>query len=209
MSDSSALSAERLAGLAGSGADDETAVLIRRCLQGEEAAFAALYDAHSGMVYRLSYSLLQNQEDAEEVLQDSFEYAFRRLSLFDSRKSSFKTWLYRITISRCRNKRRRKWLPTFSLQLLSGEDAHDPRVRRPDEVVALSEQQQAVWRAIGDLSLKLREVAILRYFGGMPYAEIGLILGIPAKTAESRMRLAHKALRQSLQHTDDALEADE
>ncbi len=208
MSDSTAITVEQLAGLAGNRADDETTVLIQRCLQGEEAAYAALYDAHSGMIYRLSYSLLQNQEDAEEVLQDSFEYAFRRLALFDSRKSSFKTWLYRIAVSRCRNKRRRKWLPTFSLQLLNGADASDPQARRPEDVVTLSEQQQAVWSAIGELSIKLREVAILRYFGGLPYAEIGMILGIPAKTAESRMRLAHKALRQSLSETVDESSSD-
>lgn len=209
MSESTALTAEQLAALAGNRVDDETTTLVRRCLQGEEVAYAALYDAHSGMVYRLCYSLLQNQQDAEEVLQDSFEYAFRRLSLFDARKSSFKTWLYRIAVSRCRNKRRRKWLPTFSLQLLGGEDASDPQARRPDDVIALSEQQKAVWSAIGDLSVKLREVAILRYFGGLPYAEIGEILGIPAKTAESRMRLAHKALRQSLSGVDKDMSTDE
>ncbi len=69
--------------------------------------------------------------------------------------------------------------------------------------MTLSEQQQAVWGAVGELSIKLREVAILRYFGGLPYADIGMILGIPAKTAESRMRLAHKALRQSLSGMTD------
>lgn len=179
-------------------ASDETDLLIGRCLGGDEMALVALYDLHSGMVYRLAYSLLQNSQDAEEVLQDSFEYAFRRLSLFDSRKSAFKTWLYRITVSRCRNKRRRKWLPTFSLSLLDDQEIHDSSSPSPDERFNLSERQQAVWVALGKLSPKLREVAILRYFAGLQYGEIGTVLGIPPKTAESRMRLAHKALRESL-----------
>lgn len=185
------------------GSADETEVLIARGLAGDETAFIALYDLHSGMVYRLAYSLLQNPEDAEEVLQDSFEYAFRRLKLFDARKSAFKTWLYRITVSRCHNKRRRKWLPTFSLSNLEDGELHDTTSQTPDEKLNLTERQQAVWLALGRLSPKLREVAILRYFAGLQYGEIGSVLGIPAKTAESRMRLAHKALRESLQGTID------
>ena len=59
-------------------------------------------------------------------------------------------------------------------------------------------QQQAVWLAGPELSPKLREVAVLRYYGGLQYGEIGEVLDIPPKTAESRMRLAHKALREQL-----------
>ncbi|MCW5862251.1 MAG: RNA polymerase sigma factor [Anaerolineae bacterium] len=177
---------------------DETQLLIQRCLAGEQPAYVALYDQFSGVIYRLAYSLLQHREDAEEVLQDSFEYAFRRLDHYDPRKSAFKTWLYRIAVSRCHNKRRRKWLPSLSLQQLVEVDVKDPAAAPPDERVALSEQQRAVWEAVAALSPKLREVAILRYYGGLQYGEIGEVLDIPTKTAESRMRLAHKALREQL-----------
>ena len=177
---------------------DETQLLIERCLAGEQAAYVALYDQYSGVIYRLTYSLLQHQEDAEEVLQDSFEYAFRRLDHYDARKSAFKTWLYRIAVSRCHNKRRRKWLPSLSLHLLDGAEARDPAAPLPDERAALNEQQRVVWDAVRELSPKLREVAILRYYGGLQYGEIGEVLDIPPKTAESRMRLAHKALREQL-----------
>ncbi len=177
---------------------DETQLLIGRCLAGEQSAYVALYDQFSGVIYRLAYSLLQHREDAEEVLQDSFEYAFRRLDHYDPRKSAFKTWLYRIAVSRCHNKRRRKWLPSLSLQQLVEVDVRDPAAAPPDERVALSEQQRAVWGAVTALSPKLREVAILRYYGGLQYGEIGEVLDIPTKTAESRMRLAHKALREQL-----------
>lgn len=177
---------------------DETQLLIQRCLAGEQPAYVALYDQFSGVIYRLAYSLLQHREDAEEVLQDSFEYAFRRLDHYDPRKSAFKTWLYRIAVSRCHNKRRRKWLPSLSLQQLVEVDVKDPAAAPPDERVALSEQQRAVWEAVAALSPKLREVAILRYYGGLQYGEIGEVLDIPTKTAESRMRLAHKTLREQL-----------
>jgi RNA polymerase sigma-70 factor (ECF subfamily) len=178
--------------------EDETDTLIARALGGDEGATAALYQLHAGMVFRLAYSLLQHQQDAEEVLQDSFEYAFRRLDQFDRRKSAFTTWLYRITVSRCRNKRRRKWLPVVSLQQLVSEDTRDADAPQGDDALLRDERQRSVWRALGALSPKLREVAILRYYGGLPYEEIGAVLDIPAKTAESRMRLAHKALRELL-----------
>ncbi len=185
------------------GAADDTTALIGRCLSGDQNAYVELYDLYSGLIYRLAYSLLGDREDAEEVLQDSFEYAFRRLSRYDARKSAFKTWLYRIAVSRCRNKRRRKWLPSFSLNAFDDHEPKDPAAPLPDERVLLSERQRAVWAAVSALSPKLREVAILRYYGGLQYAEIGMILDIPAKTAESRMRLAHKALREQLSEIVD------
>lgn len=180
-------------------ANVETWALIQRCLGGDETAFVTLYQQHAAAIYRLTFSLLQQREDAEEVLQDSFDYAFRKLAQYDANKSAFKTWLYRIAISRCRNKRRRKWLPTFSLSQISGADAADRNAPQPDEELALSEQQQRVWTALTQLSPKLRETAVLRYYEGLTYPEIGKIVGIPTKTAESRMRLAHKALREMLE----------
>jgi RNA polymerase sigma-70 factor (ECF subfamily) len=183
-------------------ANEQVQALIATCLAGDESAYVALYNQYAAAIYRLTYSLLQHKEDAEEVLQDTFEYAFRKLGHFDANKSSFKTWLYQIAISRCRNKRRRKWLPTFSLSLLASQEITDSATPTPDEVLALDSQQKMVWQALAGLSPKLRETAVLRYYEGLSYAEVGTILGIPAKTAESRMRLAHKALRQLLEESD-------
>lgn len=169
--------------------------LIARCLQGDEAAYGLLYQRYAGYIYRLVYGLLQQRQDAEEVLQDSFEYAFRRLAQYDAGRASFKTWLYKIAVSRSRNKRRRRWLPTFSLSQLPDEQVGDSARPQPEERLALDQRQRAVWEALQALSPKLRETAILRYYEELSYVEIGEILGIPAKTAQSRMRLAHKQLR--------------
>jgi RNA polymerase sigma-70 factor (ECF subfamily) len=176
--------------------------LLVRCLAGEESAYLAVYNQYAAAIYRLCYSLLQDRQDAEEVLQDSFEYAFRKLDQYDARKAGFKTWLYQIAISRCHNKRRRKWLPTFSINWQVREEIADTETPTPAEMMAhtesLNEQQQLVWEALNQLTPKLRETAVLRYYEGLSYNEIGQILSIPPKTAESRMRLAHKALRELL-----------
>lgn len=182
--------------------DEECLSLLQRCLQGEEAAFMTLYNRHAGMVYRLAFGLLQNNEDAEEVLQDSFEYAFRKLDHYNPQQSAFTSWLYRITVSRCRNKRRRKWLATIPLRLLPQQEVPDPQSLPPENLVELNEQEKLIWEALMHLSDKLRETAVLRYYHGLPFNEIGEILGIPAKTAESRVRLAHKALKKVLEKSD-------
>ena len=174
------------------------AELIARCLAGEQTAYVAVYNHYAEMIYRLCFSLLGHNEDAEEVLQDTFEYAFRRLDRYDSRRAGFKTWLYQIAVSRCRNKRRRKWLPTLPLGQLRDEELPDRNALEPDEALDLTEKQIVVWSAVNDLSPKLREVAVLRYYEELTYVEIGTVLSIPAKTAESRMRLAHDRLKKLL-----------
>lgn len=183
-------------------AEDEPLAILERCLAGDEAAYALLYQRYAGYIYRLVYGLLQHREDAEEVLQDSFEYAFRRLAHYDPQKAAFKTWLYQIAVSRCRNKRRRRWLPTLSLSQTAHDELADPHLPATDEGLLLNEREQLVWAALRALSPKLRETALLRYYEGLTYEEIGQILSIPAKTAESRMRLAHKTLYQLLANED-------
>ena len=172
--------------------------LLQRCYQGDERAFTILYDQYAAYIYRLAFGFLQHKEDAEEVMQDTFEYAFRRIQKYDPAKASFKTWLYQIAASRCRNKRRRKWLPTFSFGQLDEGDLRDSTIPLPDDQLMLSARQKEIWEALRSLSPKLRETAVLRYYEGLSYPEIGQILGIPAKTAESRMRLAHGALKELL-----------
>jgi RNA polymerase sigma-70 factor (ECF subfamily) len=177
----------------------DSQALIERCLAGDEAAYADLYRVFAGDAYRLVYGLLGHHEDAEEVVQDTFVYAMRNLRRYDERKASFRTWLFVIATSRARNKRRRRWLPTVSLrQLLQiGVElpAPDTSERPPEGRLEEGSRDAAIRSALAQLSPKLREAAVLRHFEGLTYREIGQILGIPKKTAESRVRLAHKALR--------------
>jgi RNA polymerase sigma-70 factor, ECF subfamily len=180
--------------------------LISRCLLGDQAAYAALYRIYAGDVYRLVYSLLGHREDAEEVVQDTFVYAIKNLRRYDREKASFRTWLFVIATSRARNKRRRRWLPTVSLRRLLQTDGEpavpDSGDRPPEGKMEDASQQRTLHDALAQLSPKLREAAVLRYFDGLTYREMGHILGISHKTAESRVRLAHEALRVLLDGAD-------
>lgn len=178
--------------------------LIGRCLAGDQAAFAALYDLVSSGVYRLAYSLLLHQQDSEDVMQEVMVYAFRSLDKYDPARGAFRTWLYTITVSRCRNARRRKWLPTVRLShLLSlGQDPPAPDGEAPEAVLNWHTTRDALERALTALSPRLREAVALRYGQGLTYREMADVLGCPQKTAESRVRLAHEALRSALTAED-------
>lgn len=188
--------------------DDPTlGLLIFRIQRGDQTAYTELYDLYAPGVYRLAYSVLLHRQDAEDVVQEVFVYVFRNLRNYDPNRGQFRTWLYTITISRCRNARRRKMLPTVALSdLLSlGLEPHGPESENPETASLREDANRVLAQALKTLSSRLREAVALRYGQGLTYREMGDILNIPPKTAESRIRLAHEALRTAMQPTDIAL----
>jgi RNA polymerase sigma-70 factor (ECF subfamily) len=174
--------------------------LIRRCQQGDQAAHTQLYEHYAPGIYRLAYSVLLHQQDAEDVVQECFVYVFRSLHLYDPNRGAFRTWLYTITISRCRNARRRKLLPTIALgELLSlGIEPPGPESENPEIINSKQDTERQLNHALKNLSPRLREAVALRYGQELTYRDMADILNIPLKTAESRVRLAHQALRKAM-----------
>jgi len=186
--------------------DPDLPELIARCQAGDQSAFATLYERYAPALYRLAYSVLLVEQDAEDVLQESLVYAFRNLNRYDPARGAFRTWLYTITISRCRNARRRKWLPTITLgHLLSlGVEPPTPATESPEVRAAWQELRASLAQALHTLSPRLREAVALRYGQGLTYREMAEIMGCPQKTAESRVRLAHEQLRKAMSAADQA-----
>ncbi len=173
---------------------------IVRCLSGDQTGYASLYEAFAPGIYRLCYSLVLNRHDAEDVTQETFVYAFKNLRRFDARRASFKTWLYTIAVSRCRNTYRRKRVPLIDIfHLFQHDGVPAPKSESPESVLALHDAKQAVEDALASLTPPLREAIVLRYGHGLTYREIAEIMRCPAKTAASRVRLAHERLRRMLQ----------
>ncbi len=169
---------------------------LQRCLEGQQQAFSELYDHYAAGVYRLCYSLLLNQQDAEDITQETFVYAFKNLRRYDAQKSAFKTWLYTIAVSRCRNVYRRQRPPTVDItQVLQ----RGPTSETPEGQLARRAAEDAISEALVTLSPPLREAIVLRYGHGLTFREIAEVMGCPQKTAESRVRLAHERLRNVLQ----------
>lgn len=172
---------------------------IARCLAGDQTGYASLYEAFAPGIYRLCYGLVLNRQDAEDVTQETFVYAFKNLSRYDLRRASFKTWLYTIAVSRCRNTYRRKRLPLIDLLHLFQNEVSAPKAESPELAMARQDAKQAVADALSSLTPPLREAIVLRYGHGLTYREIAEIMRCPLKTAESRVRLAHERLRGLLQ----------
>lgn len=179
--------------------------LIARCIKGDQIAYEDLYNLYAAGIYRLCYSLLLNKQDAEDVMQDSFVYAFKNIQRYDSDKAAFKTWLYTIAVSRCRNMYRRKQFPTVDITQIMHLHIPAPTSDHPEAVLAQRNAQEAIGEALGALSPRLREAIVLRYGHGLTYREIADVMNCPQKTAESRVRLGHQKLRGVLQPAGRAL----
>ena len=179
-------------------AQDDILAWIQSAIRGEQTAYASLYEHFSAGIYRLCYGLVLNKQDAEDVLQESFVYAFKNLSRYDANKASFKTWLYTIAVSRCRNTYRRKRFLTVDFSQILQLQLAGPNSDTPEAAIAQRESSDAIQSALIELSPILREAIILRYGHGLTYREISEIMDCPQKTAESRVRLAHDKLKDLL-----------
>jgi RNA polymerase sigma factor (sigma-70 family) len=181
-------------------------VLIRRWQAGDERAAKAIYDRFWDSSLSLAYSLLDNLADAEEAAQDALTYALTHIEQYDPSRASFSTWLHIITVSRCRDRRRRRVLPSVPLVawLKIGSDAPAP-TPEPEQHAIQEATRDEVWHAIQALSPSLREALVLRHWGAYTYREIGDMLGCSMRTAQSRVRLAYQRLKTKLVQQDVAI----
>jgi RNA polymerase sigma-70 factor (ECF subfamily) len=181
----------------------DISVLIRRWRAGDEVAAEAIYNHYRASTFRLAYTLLGDRADAEEVAQDALTYALTHIERYDPLRARFSTWLHTTTVSRCRNKRRRRHLPSLPLVtwLKRDSDVPDP-APGPEQHAIRETTRDEVWEAIATLSPPLREAVVLRHWADYTYQEIGDMLGCSMRTAQSRVRLAYKRLGTILTESD-------
>ena len=195
----------------GGGRPDETGVptadLIRRFQRGQPRAFEALYDRYKDYVYRTALFVTRNGGDAEEAVQETFLDVLRALPNYRIEgPARFETWLYRVTVNRCRSRMRRKTLPSADWEEIedrleripSSHPNHDP------EGVALRQERTVLlWQAVDRLPETQRVVVLLRYQQGFSYSEIAETLDISAGTVKSRLYHAHRKLRERLESAEE------
>lgn len=166
--------------------------IITRSQAGDQDAFAALFEQYKNLVYKTAYLMLQDVAEAEDALQEVFVLVYRSLPNFDPQKGAFTTWLHRITIRHCLNRRRKKQVDCQPLN--EAILAAPPR--------AGTEDSEVIRQAIEHLTPKHRAVIVLRYYWDLPYNEIAQVLEIPLGTVKSRINQALKHLRHALLHPD-------
>ena len=153
--------------------------VIQLAVIGNQTAYAQLYEHYAAGIYRLCYSLVLNRQDAEDVLQETFVYAFKNLHRYDRNKAAFKTWLYTIAVSRCRNTYRRKRFPMIDIAQLIHWELPAPKSETPEAAVTQRESIEAVQDALVKLSPILREAIVLRYAHGLTYREMADVMDCP------------------------------
>ncbi|MHC4557117.1 MAG: RNA polymerase sigma factor [Planctomycetota bacterium] len=174
--------------------DDE--LLVERFSRGDESAFDRIVENYSADVTALANRLLGWPGEVEDVTQDIFLSAFLGLKKFRC-ECSLKTWLFTITINKCRSYRYRRMLHLrrFSQDAnkASLSSAH-PAYKTPMD----TESFNRVHRAVAALPAKYREPVILRYLQELPTSRISRMLGISKSALQVRLNRARKRLKQDL-----------
>lgn len=182
----------------------ENEELIGRAKNGDMSAFEQLILAHEKIVYNVALRTLNNIEDAKDISQEVFIKAFRSIEKFDGR-SSFSTWIYRITMNTCIDEvRRRKGKSTVSFE--EEMDAEEGSWKQqyadpgdtPEEKALRVEEQGEILTALNQISEEHKTVIILRDVQGLSYDEIAEITGLTLGTVKSRISRARIQLKQEI-----------
>ncbi len=168
--------------------------IIRRAQKGDSEAFRTLVEGYQTQVYRLAARMC-GESAADDVTQEAFVAAWRALPSFRG-DCRFSTWLYRLTTNAAidllrREKRHRNADDITELEL--SDDGLSPQ-----ELAEQGETQEAVRRALGQLSEEHRQVLLLRYMQELDYGEIADALEISEGTVKSRISRAKGRLRELL-----------
>jgi len=179
----------------------DAAAVLARAREGDGEAFQALVEQHSRSVFRLAYRMTGNEQDAEDVVQESFLRAYRQLGRFESR-ANFGTWLYRI-VANC------------SVDLMRSKQARHDQVRGdsldeaavdlpaadvpgPERMAQSAEIERRVQDALRELSPLERAAFTLRHYEGRSIDEISATLGLGTSAAKHSVFRAVKKLRAAL-----------
>jgi RNA polymerase sigma-70 factor (ECF subfamily) len=177
------------------------AELVDKARAGDHQAFRVLVERYQGRVYGMALRVLRNEDAARDAVQDGFLKAYGALDRFEGR-SSFYTWLYRIVMNQCLDRKRRdrsdrevEWNDEVATGL---EEGGAMAATAPDVAAERGELREVLGRAIADLPEDARRTIQLREIDGLSYKEIAAALGVPKGTVMSRLHYARRRLQEAL-----------
>ncbi|MBI1382304.1 MAG: sigma-70 family RNA polymerase sigma factor [Planctomycetaceae bacterium] len=177
-------------------------MLVEEARAGRAAAFQELVERHQDRIFRLVRQYARQPAEVEDLAQDTFLKAFRRLDSFAG-QASFATWLHRIAVNTCLdNLKRKSRSPVVSAEdpeLIESESGRPARaVVAPDARMDQEEIAAVTRRALEELPEIFRTVLVLREFEELSYQEMAETLGISIGTIESRLFRARARFRVAL-----------
>jgi RNA polymerase sigma-70 factor, ECF subfamily len=177
---------------------------VARVRAGDADAFRALVERHGRSLFRLAYRMTGNEQDAEDVVQETFLRAYRQIGKFDER-SSFGTWLYRIaancSLDSIRSRKRR------SEQVSAAGDPAEEEIVAllpcdspgPERQALSTEVRGRVADAMRELSATERTAFVLRHFEGLSIEELSRVLECQPGAAKHSVFRAVQKLRRALE----------
>ncbi|MBF0562574.1 MAG: RNA polymerase sigma factor [Alphaproteobacteria bacterium] len=170
---------------------DET--LVRRVASGSAPAFEVLIRRHMRRTIALAQGISGNAGDADEIAQEAFMRVWQHAGRWDPDKGQFTTWLYRIVVNLCLDRRRRpQWLP-----METAGDVADLREDAP-AVIARKEHQRAVAKAMESIPARQRAAVSLFYFQELSGREAAEVMGIKPAAFEQLLFRARRAIKAEL-----------
>ena len=169
---------------------------LRRCREGDRAAFRLLVEKYGDLVTRSAYLMTHGPDLADDLAQDTFLAAWRGLGKFDLGRP-FKPWLLRILVNCWLNHRRRRRPRLVSLENVKATTVAGGGPS-PERMAVLHETHRSVRQAIESLDDGQRVTLLLRYFAGLSVAEIARAMSCPEGTVKSRLHRALAELRARL-----------
>ena len=180
--------------------------LVRKLRDRDEKAFREIVELHGDRVFNLTYRMLGNREEAEDVAQEVFITVFKSIDSFRG-DSRFSTWLYRITANHCKN--RIKYLARRHDRDRDEYDEGRERasaagayaaasIPRPDKHLEGVELERLMQESIATLDEDHRLLIVLRDIEELSYEEICQITGVREGTVKSRLHRARMALRKKM-----------
>jgi RNA polymerase sigma-70 factor (ECF subfamily) len=179
--------------------------LVRQAQAGDSDAFGELVERNRRAVFRAALAAVGNSAEADDVAQETFVTAYRKLSGFRA-ESAFRTWLLSIAWRKAIDRRKglTRWLRLAGNRPEFGDDSVDvfDRVASParphDEALAAADLHRTVKKMIGTLPRKLRDPLLLVGSGDYTYEQIGVMLGAPVGTVKWRVSEARRILREKM-----------
>ena len=174
---------------------------VEGCAHRDQAALAALYDQSNQLVYSVALRVLQNPEDAAEVVVDVYRQVWDSAAQFDERRGSASAWLIILSRSRAMDRRRSR---TTRVRMEFQVDEFPTVVcpaPDPEHLAVSNEVSRAVRQAMADVPSEQRQALELAFFAGLSHGEIANRLGEPLGTVKTRIRLGVVKLRELLRDT--------
>lgn len=167
-------------------------VILKKVLEGDEAAFGNIVESFQRPVFNLCYRMLGNFEAAEDAAQESFWRAFQSIRKYNPERS-FPTWLLSIAAHYCIDQHRKRKFPVIVMDDYFAELVPDPSPN-PESIFLQKESQNQVQDLLKGLSGLDQASIILRYWHECSEEEIGQVLDISKNAVKSRLYLTRKKL---------------